>query len=130
MQGINLCIYFMSVVCYVCRKGEIKMDIPDFLKDFIDKELASEGITPELLNMVDLDIAYSPVIPYKGAEPCKVSKRVGGKYLVEDEIMISNNTAMVTKDSLKIMRLRYLLQREQDYKPLMEQLKRGLTNPA
>ena len=106
------------------------MDIPDFLKDFIDKELASEGITPELLNMVDLDIAYSPVIPYKGAEPCKVSKRVGGKYLVEDEIMISNNTAMVTKDSLKIMRLRYLLQREQDYKPLMEQLKRGLTNPA
>ena len=38
----------------------------DVLEKFVAERLAAEGITPELLEMVDLEIEYSPVIPLAG----------------------------------------------------------------
>jgi len=42
------------------------MSISDVLEKYIAEELAAEGITPKLLDMVDLSVAYSPVIPIRG----------------------------------------------------------------
>lgn len=40
------------------------MSLFDALTKLVDDELAQEGITPELLAMIDLSVAYSPVIPF------------------------------------------------------------------
>ena len=42
------------------------MSLLDALTKLVDDELAEEGITPELLAMIDLSVAYSPVIPFRG----------------------------------------------------------------
>ena len=40
------------------------MSLFDALSKYLDDELAQEGITPQPLAMVDLSVAYSPVIPF------------------------------------------------------------------
>ena len=63
-----------------------------------------EGITQEGLCMVDLDIAYSPVIPQKNGDPCEAIKTMGGKYLVQHPLC----SDAVSKEILTVMRYRYL----------------------
>ncbi len=42
------------------------MSLLDALTKLVDDQLAQEGITPQLLAMIDLSVAYSPVIPFAG----------------------------------------------------------------
>jgi len=72
----------------------------------------SEGITPDILSMVDLEIAYSPVIVIVGEgieEAVEAVKTKGGKYLVRHPMVHH----AVSAEDLKVMRCRYLLARGQ-----------------
>lgn len=70
--------------------------------------LKEEGITKELLEMVDLDIDYTPVIPLKGMIPMEVIKLEGGMYRIPECPMVGLN---ISADDLKIMRCRFLINR-------------------
>lgn len=69
------------------------------------KELNKEGITKEDLELVDLDIAYEPVTPFEGADPCGVSPAEGGGYIVYHPLLQHRK---VSEEELKIMRFRFL----------------------
>jgi len=70
---------------------------------------AEEGFTPELLDCILLDIAYSPVIAFRGQslgqEVEAIPATSGGRYIVRHPLV----TSSVSADELKRMRLRYLL---------------------
>lgn len=70
--------------------------------------LKEEGITKEDLELVDLDIEYSPVIPIKGSEPMEVIKLEGGQYRVPDCPFVGLN---ISAEELTVMRFRYLINR-------------------
>jgi hypothetical protein len=90
------------------NKGEkIMEEIMKVVQDEMDKEFAEEGISKEVLDMIDLDIAYSPVIPVrKGTQVCEVKKTYGGKYLIIDCPFFPN---AVDKETIRVMRARFLL---------------------
>lgn len=69
------------------------------------KVLNEEGITKEDLELIDLGIAYEPVTPFKGADPCDVSPAEGGGYIVYHPLLEHRR---VSEEELKIMRFRYL----------------------
>jgi len=72
------------------------------------KKLKKEGITKEILEAVDLDIAYSPVLKEDSQFPTDVNyKTKGGNYYLEGA------NKPVTAEELKIMRARYLINRKQ-----------------
>ena len=74
--------------------------------------LKDEGITKDDLELVDLDIGFSPVIPIEGSDPCEViSKTIGGLYIIDHPVF---NYA-VSELSLKIMRYRYLTNRRNPF---------------
>lgn len=58
--------------------------------------------------MIDLDIAFSPVIPVRGGDPCEAIKTVGGGYIVNHPIIQGS----VSPEELKVMRYRYLTTNE------------------
>ena len=70
--------------------------------------LKEEGITKEDLELVDLEIEFSPVIPIKGSKPTEAIKLEGGKYRVPDCPMVGLN---LSKEEITIMRYRYLINR-------------------
>lgn len=70
--------------------------------------LKEEGITKEGLELVDLDIEFSPVIPIKGGKPMEAIKLKGGKYRVPDCPFIGLN---LSKEEITVMRYRYLINR-------------------
>lgn len=84
---------------------------PKSLEKIYWDNLKEEGITKEDLELVDLAIAYSPVIAMRGekfedaveAIPCVGSKT----YLIKHPIF----TNAVDEETLKIMRYRYLVNR-------------------
>lgn len=84
-------------------------EISDFL---FDERLKQEGITRDDLNLVDLSISFSPVIPFPstgafcGGAPCDVIKTVGGKYM-----LLTGIKMVVDEDMLKLMRYRFLTNR-------------------
>ena len=83
--------------------------------------LAQEGITPELLDMVDLQIAFTPVIAIRGeqmGQSVEAIPTMGGGYIVRHPLV----TGTVTADELKIMRARYLLERDRRAAPWMRHL--------
>lgn len=94
------------------------------LTKLVDDQLAQEGITPQLLAMIDLSVAYSPVIPFAGGTlENAVDVRAWGFVPDDDtpsrfEVLHSAVHNPVTPDSLKIMRARYLLAREAHYAPM------------
>ncbi len=94
------------------------------LTKLVDDQLAEEGITPELLAMIDLSVAYSPVIPFAGGTlENAVDVRAWGFVPDDDtphrfEVLHSAVHNPVNHDSLKVMRARYLLAREAHYAPL------------
>lgn len=107
------------------------LSLLDVLRRFVGDELAKEGITPELLEMVDLAISYSPVIPFSyGGLDSAVSVRPWG-FLPDDvlpekfEVMHPNVDNPVDRESLKVMRARYLLARDAYYGPVVHRLFHG-----
>lgn len=103
------------------------MSLTDTLRDWVDSELAAEGMTPELLNMVDLEIEYSPVVPFRGGRlEHAVKVRPWGFYpsdVLPDKFEVQHPlvTKPVDRDALKIMRARYLLARDAHYGPVVRQ---------
>jgi hypothetical protein len=78
------------------------------LEKLMWEELKEEGITKEDLEMVDLDIEYSPVIPMRGGEPMEAIKLEDNKYRVPDCEFLGLNLSV---EQIKIMRYRYLINR-------------------
>ena len=78
----------------------------DLKKQFFKELEESEGITESDLELVDLEIGFSPVIQFKGGRPAEVTETVGGNYIVHGEMPTT-----VDAESLKVMRYRYLSQR-------------------
>jgi len=74
----------------------------------ITELLLEEGITKEDLELVDLEIGYSPVVPFKGSRPMEVIKLEGGFYRIPECPFVGLN---ITPESLTIMRYRYLINR-------------------
>ena len=70
--------------------------------------LSEEGITKKDLELVDLDIEFSPVIPIKGSGPMEAIKLQGGKYRVPNCLFVGLN---LSKEEITIMRYRYLINR-------------------
>ncbi len=80
------------------------------LEEELKKELKEEGIDDTILDMVDLSIAYSPVIPIKNSSRSyEVKKTYGGKYLI---INCPFFPEAVDEDTIKEMRARFLLYRD------------------
>jgi len=78
------------------------------LKKIVDDLRAEEGMTQALIDFVDLDVAYSPVLAIRGEDEeqaVEVIKTMGGKYIVRHPVFPQT----VTAEELKVMRLRYLL---------------------
>jgi hypothetical protein len=107
------------------------LSILNALKRLVDDELAKEGITPKLLEMIDLSIAYSPVIPFRGggiddAIEVRPWGFVSDKDLPE-KFEVSHPLVQnpVGPDALKVMRARYLLARGAYYGPILDRFFHG-----
>lgn len=81
----------------------------DALELLIWDLLKEEGITKDDLNLVNLDIEFSPVITVKGGSPMKVIELRGGGYQVPDCPIVGQRP--LTINELKVMRFRYLINR-------------------
>ena len=73
--------------------------------------------------MVDLDVAYSPVLLSGSIHPKTVSKLGNGKYAIYDVgyplANMGNNWWNISAEELKIERARFLLQRDVFYQDLV-----------
>lgn len=70
------------------------------------KELEKEeGITKSDIDLVDLEIAFSPVTPFKGSRPMEVIELENGMYRIPDCPEAGIN---ISAEALKVMRYRYL----------------------
>lgn len=102
------------------------MSILDVLKKMVDDTLREEGITPELLEVVDLEVAYSPVLAFRGERlDHAVEARPWG--FVPDgvlperfEVMHGMCRGSIGRDELKVMRLRWLLAQKASQQPFMD----------
>ena len=110
------------------------MSLLNALRRFANNELANEGITPELLEVVDLDVAYSPVLPFSGDDiNDAVSVRPWG-FVADDalpetfEVIHPLVRSPTTRDELRVMRARYLLARD-EYYGHHSMLTLGVANP-
>ncbi len=74
--------------------------------------LKEEGITKEDLELVDLDIEFSPVIPVRNGSPTEVIETIGGKFLLPDFPLIQG---AISREELTIMRYRYLINRKNPF---------------
>jgi hypothetical protein len=82
-------------------------NILEFVRDLFYNTLEQEeGITKSDLMLVDLSIAYSPVIQFKGGSPVDVTETIGGNYIVHGAL-----PQTVDAEMLKVMRYRYLSNR-------------------
>jgi hypothetical protein len=103
------------------------MALLDVLQDWIAGELASEGITPEVLAAVDLEIEYSPVIPFRGGTLEHAVRVLPWGFfptgVLPDKFEVQHPLVSnpVDRETLKIMRARYLLARDAYYGPLVRQ---------
>lgn len=74
-------------------------------------QLKEEGIEKEDLEMVDLEINFSPVIPYRNSkDPMEAIELMGGNYAIPGTPFTN-----VTPDQLKVMRFRYLMNRRNPF---------------
>lgn len=97
------------------------------IKQYVEGLLAEEGITPEILDYVDLSIADSPVIAFRGESldrAVETIKTVGGGYIVRHPLLEAHGTH--SADAIKVMRCRYLLalkeQQRRQFAPLIAKL--------
>lgn len=87
-------------------------EMPAAVRRIYEGMLAEEGITPEQLEMVDLDITYNPVIAVRGEgldSAAEVRKTEGGRYIVDHPMV----EAAIDAEGLKVMRLRFLKARDE-----------------
>jgi len=103
------------------------MSILDALEEFLDEQLAAEGITPQVLSAVDLSVEYSPVINFPGGGLADaVDVRPWGFYpadVLPDRFEVRDPafTRSVGREELTIMRARYLLARDRAFEPVVRQ---------
>lgn len=93
--------------------------------------LESEGITPWILECVDLDIEYSPVVPIPGDDhryAVEAIKTQGGRYMLNPPSPVHPQGYTFSADELKVMRARYLLrlkeEQRQQWAPLFDSLRK------
>lgn len=88
---------------------EAKRTLIDVLEEIYWKLLAEEGITPALVDFVDLDVTFSPVLAIRGEQLGQevevYPSVVKGKWIVRHSMV----TSAVDEQELKVMRLRFLL---------------------
>lgn len=107
------------------------MSLLNILKRYLDDQLAEEGITPQLLEMIDLSIAHSPVIPFRGGTVADAVEVRPWDLVPDDPLPERFNVRHplinhpVDRESLKIMRARYLLARAAYYEPILHQFHHG-----
>ena len=99
------------------------MSLLDALTKLVDDQLAQEGITPDLLAMIDLSVAYSPVIPFAGGTLADAVPVRAWGFVPDDELprkfeVLHSAHNPVHTDTVKIMRARYLLARDAHYAPM------------
>jgi len=85
------------------------MNLRKNIENELKKSLAEEGITQDLIDCVDLEIEYTPVLAIKGeniSDAIEVIKTKNG-YFVKHPFI----NKVINEDELKIMRCRYLLSR-------------------
>ncbi len=80
-------------------------DIKTILENLYWDELKKEGITKDDVELVDLDIAFSPVTPFINGSPEEVIKLNGGKYRIPNCLELGLN---ISADVIRVMRFRYL----------------------
>lgn len=96
----------------------------------LDEEHRSELIggfsIAQVLDAVDLDVAFSPVIPIRGStQPVEAIPTMGGEsYILDygDDFFGVRHAEAVHAESLKVMRARFLLQRDSYYQMLLRDL--------
>ena len=79
--------------------------------------LESEGITDFILECVDLDIEYSPVVPIPGDDhrhAVEAIKTMGGRYMLNPPSPMHPQGYTFGDDEMKIMRARYLLRLKEE----------------
>jgi hypothetical protein len=112
------------------------MALLDALRDWIDGELAAEGITPDILAAVDLEIEYSPVIPFCGGQLEHAVRVLPWGFFASGVLpdkfevkhpLVSNP---VDRETLKVMRARYLLARDAHYGPIVRRWFQDLHSPS
>jgi len=81
------------------------------LEQIMWDDLSEEGITKEDIELVDLEIGFSPVTPFRDSNPCEVTETVTGKYLVIHPLLPN----AIGPEMLKIMRCRYLSNRKNSF---------------
>lgn len=100
----------------------MQSEIAKALQDHLNAILAEEGITPELLECVMLEVAYSPVITHAGGTlDSAAAVRPWGFYpdgVLPDKFEVRGD--VVDRETLKVMRLRYLLARDAHDGPQVE----------
>ncbi len=106
------------------EKTEQFTQILEMLAKEADKHLAEEGITRDIIDAVDLDIEYEPVIAARGEKLCDAVgvRKMGTVYGVLHPMFRDP----VDSESLKIMRARFLLAKAEQavrrVAPLLEDL--------
>lgn len=80
----------------------------ELFEKITEEILMEEGISKDDLELVDLNIEFSPVIPVKGGSPMEVVKLKDGFYRIPDFPQAGLN---ITEESLKVMRYRFLINR-------------------
>lgn len=92
------------------------MEEKSTLQNIVDSEkekyyqqlFEEEGISKEDLELVDLGIAFSPVLPFRiDKYPVEVTETIGGDYIVH-----GHPFNPVSPEMLKVMRYRYLTNRK------------------
>lgn len=80
-------------------------------EEFYSQLEQEEGITKKDLELVDLSIAFSPVIQFNGDKPVEVTETIGGKYIVHGQIPQTVDAEMLT-----VMRYRFLINRTNPFR--------------
>lgn len=89
----------------------------DVVSRLVRQHLADEGIG-DLVDMVDLDLGYSPVIPHAGNTwPVHVQRTRGDNYVLVYDAR-QGIAELVDAGTLRIMRARFLAQRDLWYQRL------------
>lgn len=101
------------------RVREAMDELLEVLRKHIDGQLAEEGIEPHIIDAVDLEISYSPVIQFRGGGlSSAVDVRTYGFFprdVLPDRFDVCGT--IVDRESLKIMRARYLIALGNHYGP-------------
>lgn len=93
------------------KEEALKKCVENEREKYYQQLFEEEGISKEDLDMVDLDIGFSPVLPFRGDKyPAEVIETIGGDYIVH-----GHPFNPVSAEMLKVMRYRYLSNRKNPF---------------